>query len=402
MKILAIPASYGLHKPVSGGQTRFLQLVEMLGQSGHEVSVLEPSGHFSLEDRRTATIGLFNELRIGSREFVVFRDFNPFFVWAVIETLRRTRPDIIMLNHPSGAIVCRTVVRLLRHQSALVYAAHNVESDFFRHAFKASTRHKALERLFVPSYISALERLVCKAFCDYIAAISLHDARRFAQQYRIPSERISAVRGASRLGRRTDPDSRQKARLELGVGPEEVLAIFVGAGHHTPNLEAIERVRRAIAPRAIQEAPNLRFIIAGAGLPQFDETKVRCAGFVEDLEGLLSAGDIALAPLSRGGGVKIKVLDYMAAGLAVIATATAVEGLDVEEAKQVLVVEDSDEAFVKAVVGLARDVDMRERLRSSASRLAKEAYSWGRAQLELDEMVRMLSRSHSVVAQKKL
>ena len=69
---------------------------------------------------------------------------------------------------------------------------------------------------------------------------------------------------------------------------------------------------------------------------------------------------------------------------------------------QVLVVEDSDEAFVKAVVGLARDVDMRERLRSSASRLAKEAYSWGRAQLELDEMVRILSRSHSVVAQKKL
>ncbi len=56
---------------------------------------------------------------------------------------------------------------------------------------------------------------------------------------------------------------------------------------------------------------------------------------------------MAVVPLVSGEGVKLKVLDYMAVGLPIVATKKGAEGLDLVNGKHAIIVNDVNEEFVK-------------------------------------------------------
>jgi glycosyltransferase involved in cell wall biosynthesis len=80
-----------------------------------------------------------------------------------------------------------------------------------------------------------------------------------------------------------------------------------------------------------------------------------------------------------GGGMRVKVLEALAAGKAVVATRRAAEGLKVQPGEQLLVADDEDQ-IVDACVQLLLDTPRRRRL-------AKEARLWAETHLGWDEGV---------------
>jgi glycosyltransferase involved in cell wall biosynthesis len=116
--------------------------------------------------------------------------------------------------------------------------------------------------------------------------------------------------------------------------PESVAAsvpmlLFVGSLVGKHNAEAAEWLVTVLAPRL---PGGTALVLAGPGTDSLvrssaTEATICCLGRVDDVDGLIAAADVCLAPLRAGAGVKTKVLHYLAHGKPVIATPAALEGL---------------------------------------------------------------------------
>lgn len=173
--------------------------------------------------------------------------------------------------------------------------------------------------------------------------------------------------------------------------PDEVL--FVGSFVHPPNAEAADRLVRSIFPRVRALSPRANLTIVGSGTPPEsvrDGAGVTVAGRVPDVAPYVDRAAVVVAPISLGGGVRVKVMEALAAGKALVATPRAIEGLDVRDGEQVLI-RDTDASFAAAVGDLLLQAASRERL-GRAARLWSEAHlSWDHAADRYDALYQELA-----------
>ncbi|ADX81843.1 glycosyltransferase family 4 protein [Saccharolobus islandicus] len=102
--------------------------------------------------------------------------------------------------------------------------------------------------------------------------------------------------------------------------------VFVGGMGYPPNREAAEFIVR-ISEKLKNMGKYVNFYLVGPSPPKVSPP-VYTTEYVESTIPFILSADICIAPLKRGGGVKLKVLEYMAAGKPIIATKKAVEGID--------------------------------------------------------------------------
>ena len=113
-----------------------------------------------------------------------------------------------------------------------------------------------------------------------------------------------------------------------------------------------------------------------AGLPVDAESlDVQALGFVADLGDLYRHARVVAAPLSEGGGIKIKILEAMARGVPVVTTPVGAEGI-ADADGGALMIAPADEGFAAVLSEVAGD---RERLRQLSRRgreLIERDFSW--------------------------
>ena len=142
--------------------------------------------------------------------------------------------------------------------------------------------------------------------------------------------------------------------------------LFVGGFRHPPNADAALWFAREVFPRIRATQPSLEFHCVGGDVPHeiarlADIPGVRIYGHVPDLQPLLDAARVSIAPLRYGAGVKGKVNQAMAHGLPVVATTAAVEGMHLRDGEDVLVADDAA-GFADAVLRLHGDEALWSRL----------------------------------------
>jgi glycosyltransferase involved in cell wall biosynthesis len=91
-----------------------------------------------------------------------------------------------------------------------------------------------------------------------------------------------------------------------------------------------------------------------------------------------------VVPLNIGGGTRLKILDAMAMGKAVVSTSIGCEGLHVKENEDIFVA-DNPVDFAEKILMLLRDDDLRKRMGKAARRTVEERYSWGKIARKLNE-----------------
>jgi glycosyltransferase involved in cell wall biosynthesis len=89
----------------------------------------------------------------------------------------------------------------------------------------------------------------------------------------------------------------------------------------------------------------------------------------------LDRAAVVVVPLRMGGGMRVKVLEALAAGKAVVASRLAVEGLDVVDGKQILLAE-TDKQFIDAIVQLLYYTERRTALAVCARAWACANLGW--------------------------
>lgn len=123
--------------------------------------------------------------------------------------------------------------------------------------------------------------------------------------------------------------------VQPASGSERPVVAFTGAMSRSTNAESIAWFLARVWPRVRSEIPNATLIVGGDNPPQWlwqqRSSSVVVTGYVEDFDEIYRSASLFVAPLTLGTGIKFKVLDAMASGLAVVATPIAAEGI-VEDA----------------------------------------------------------------------
>jgi glycosyltransferase involved in cell wall biosynthesis len=123
---------------------------------------------------------------------------------------------------------------------------------------------------------------------------------------------------------------------------------FMGSFRADFNRDALSYLLGEIWPAIARHAPQARLVLAGNGyegplkraaLAQGVEWK----GFVQNLASFFAAIDLLLVPLRFGGGVRIRILEALAAGVPVLASPIAVAGLGAEDGRHLAIARGPEE-----------------------------------------------------------
>jgi glycosyltransferase involved in cell wall biosynthesis len=225
-------------------------------------------------------------------------------------------------------------------------------------------------------------------------ALSL-DQRAWRGYERMIISRVDSVAVFSERDRAvltTLVDSADVRRIPLGVAiPTASLKapdsganiLFVGNFRHRPNIDAAIRLVQDIHPRVRVNHPGTRVYIVGEGPPKrlaaLANDDVVITGKVPDVAPYLQLATVVAAPIRFGGGVRVKVLEAMAAGRPVVASPVAAAEIGVDH----LVLANTDDQFAQAIVGLLRQPERRAELGASGRRWVKEHAS---AELMVDAL----------------
>jgi len=156
--------------------------------------------------------------------------------------------------------------------------------------------------------------------------------------------------------------------------------LFVGHLFHQPNVDAIGFFRSGILPRIRAERPDVRFVIVGKGanpavLAWHDHEGIRVQPSVPDLEPCYESATVVVVPIRQGSGTRIKVLEALARGKAVVSTTMGAEGIDLRPGTDLEIADDAP-SFAAACVRLLADASRRRELGLSGRERVRERYSW--------------------------
>lgn len=173
--------------------------------------------------------------------------------------------------------------------------------------------------------------------------------------------------------------------------------LFVGNFTHLPNVDAAQRLAGSIFPAIHSQRPDVRLWIVGdrppAELMALAGEAVTVTGRVPDVRPYLEAAAIVVVPMRLGGGMRVKVMEALAAGKAVIASRLAVEGLDVTPGEHYLPAE-TDEEFEIAILTLLIKPQQRFMIGTAA-------YGWARANLGWDRAGAAYERLYDLLLQQR-
>ena len=156
-------------------------------------------------------------------------------------------------------------------------------------------------------------------------------------------------------------------------------AIFFGSMWYPPNRQALDRLLE-LWPRLRQAVPDARLVVAGRGVPEGLASKaartpgVELLGFVPDLQALIQSSALAVIPLESGGGTKVKTIEALAAGIPILATPVAVEGLGLVDGEHAVIRAVGD-GFLEALADMISAPEAWHDLARRGQALARQRFS---------------------------
>ncbi|WP_245429700.1 MULTISPECIES: glycosyltransferase family 4 protein [Mesorhizobium] len=276
-----------------------------------------------------------------------------------LETLvREFCPDTIIVEGV-GLFKLLRPLRPLAEQ--LILDMHNVESDLAGQIKRLSAKRSAAAfsvRFLERKALSLVDRVWVCSNLDRQKLMTL-------SRHKIPIDVVP--NGFPQTG-----DGLAPLPAEPSTGNGFPMVVFIGHLAYPPNIDAAQRLANVILPRIRNALPDARLVLAGRTPRPEVQALARLPGveLIEDpadVAPLLSSAHLTIVPLTAGGGTRIKILEAMAAGVPVIATPIAAEGLDLVENDEVLLSQ-SDETLAEMAIGLCLDPERRARQRLRAHR----------------------------------
>jgi glycosyltransferase involved in cell wall biosynthesis len=329
--------------------------------------------------RRAKTVhrlGLAASLTHG-RPMEAYRSASDEFRRRAQEVAARWKPDVVQAEMTRMAQYLPSVAGLAR---ARVIVAYEADAASAADAYAAT---RSTEKIFRAADLQAWRRYERATFALADAIVTFSERDREILQQVAGSPRVVTI----------------PLRVEVPsvpydpVGSSPPTVIFVGGFGHPPNVDAALRLAGRIFPDVRASCPDAQLEIVGPEPPRalraLAGDGVSILGRVPAVETHLDRAAVVAAPIALGGGVRVKVLEALAGGKAVVASRRAIEGIPVSDGREAIIV-DSDEDFAAATIRLLRSPAERRRLADAARTWSERHLDPGRSALDFEDLYESL------------
>ncbi len=366
MKILQLTNKVPL-PPRDGGAIATLALARGLAEAGHEVTVLamNTSKHFTPKEELEKLMAaehfnlraipvdtsirllpmlanlLFSRLPYNGVRFVS-RAYRH-----ELAKLLRSQPFDVVLIENLYPILYLNLIRSCS-SAAVVLRAHNLEHEIWERQASGDRGLRRCYTALLSKRILRLEKSVINRY-DGLVTITNRDLLKFNE-----------------LGN-TKPAFVMPGGIDLkkasGVPPQKQRAslAYLGALDWLPNREGVLWFVKEVWPALRRSHPELTFHLAGRNAPVNFAEEIKGDGIIyhgeiADAGRFMTDHPIAVVPLFSGSGMRIKIIENMIRGRAVVTTRIGAEGIAAENGRDLLIADDT-QAMIQCIEGLLNSPD---------------------------------------------
>jgi glycosyltransferase involved in cell wall biosynthesis len=390
MHILMITASLP-YPPHQGGALRSYGILHGLHEAGHQITLLSfhdsengiaaestPLNDYcsrieTLPPPNRSKTDRLRDLLFSSQPDIQRRLYSEDF-YECLKALHRETPfDLIQFE----GIEVAAYLPLLRRdgvKAKLCYDAFNAEAalqQVIAQVDRGNIRRwpAAAYSMIQTRRITRFERELCQQ-ADCVIAVSDEDAA-LLQQYR-EDKRVAVVTN----GIFVDDYAETSEQLDLG----EHTLVFTGKMDYRPNVDAMMWFADDVLPLIQAQIPDTRLYVVGQKPhPRLEKLRhknnIEITGWVRDVQPFLRGASVYVAPLRMGSGTRLKILEAMASGCAVVATSIAISGMQAQ-VRDAVIVADEAERMAQAITSLLQDSDKRAAMGKAAQHFVRQAYDW--------------------------
>ena len=152
----------------------------------------------------------------------------------------------------------------------------------------------------------------------------------------------------------------------------------IGALDWIPNQEGLTWFIEKVWKDYLKAEPEAVFTVAGRNAPVFFEkyllqNNIQYLGEVENAADFIASGSIMIVPLLSGSGMRIKIIEGMAAGKTIITTSIGTEGINTENGKNIIIA-DTPTEFLNALQKIKSDKNLHENISTEARKFIIENF----------------------------
>ncbi len=393
MKILFLSSHVPHARSMSGLQIVY-QRIKRLIERGHQVGLaaLEHGDTVQTDDPLYKELLLFRRVSAPKRgtsfhrlkDYALSRVPPPFWPYRARD-MYRVVGDMVAEQHYDVAVAEFCCMGQYFYHNPWLPAVRKVISTHECTSMSARTPMYLPERTLLRS---AKEHLITRDLArfefnlyrsvDRVLTLSQED--RFTLQALAPELRVSVVPAGVDLDYFTPSQS---------GGPKDCI-LFTGQYQDEPNRDAFEWFVTRAWPRLKQRRPNMRFCALGPNpTPSMfalarNNPGVELLGPIADIRPFLERCSVFVSPVRMGSGLRVKILEAMAAGVPVVTTSTAAEGIPVQSGVNAIVADDPI-IMADAIDLLLDDPMLCRQMAKHARTMVMDRFNWTRNIASLED-----------------
>ena len=179
-----------------------------------------------------------------------------------------------------------------------------------------------------------------------------------------------------------------------GEGREAETLLFVGNYEYPPNQDAARLLVDRVLPQIWRELPEAKLRLVGNNPPDWlkerADARIEVTGQVPEVQPYLAKATAFVCPLRIGAGLKNKLLEALAMGIPVVATALSLDGINVTDGESAIIAEQDEMAG--ATVKLLSDEGLRRRLSQRGRQLVESEYTWQQTASRYEQLYTEITR----------
>ncbi len=390
--------------PKEGGPMAMNMLIEGLLAEGHQVKVLAvnsfkynvkesdiPGGYRNQTgielidvDLRIKPAGALLSL-VAGKSYHVARFVSGKFRNRMREILRSSEFDIVQLE---TVFMCPYIETIRQHsQAKIVLRAHNIEHLIWQRI--AEETKNPVKKWYLRHLAIALEQFELESVTqvDGIAAITPTDAGYFSNFAETGNATCNMQNVKCKM---QNAKCKNTAVIDIPFGVNagkyqhdpagvEFPSLFsLGSMNWIPNQDGIRWFLQEVWPDVHRQFPDLKYYIAGRGMPGWMQSlklpNVIVAGEVDHSAAFIASKAVMVVPLFSGSGIRVKIIEGMAAGKTIISTSVGAEGIRYTPHRNILIADVPCE-FFEAVSICITDRALCEKIGKQAYQLATTEYN---------------------------